>query len=110
VQNDGDCSKVTPVSQLLNYRRELFHYRALCAFFWMVDLEEKLSQLVAYRRRSPPDDNAIGNLLLDIGRLHVERHESQKALDALHEALAIFERLGLQDRVRDSKVWVRARF
>ena len=34
-QTDGDYSKVAPVSQLLNYRRELFRDRALCAFFWL---------------------------------------------------------------------------
>ena len=160
-QTDGDYSKVAPVSQLLNYRRELFHDRALCALFWLDpetvaylmqkardfwsfrsgtayfleveevpanlavgalreeseastrwsgDLEEKLSQLAAYRRKSPADDNAIGNLLLDVGRLHTERRELEKALDSLHEAMAIFARLGLEDRVRDTKVWLARAF
>jgi tetratricopeptide (TPR) repeat protein len=160
-QTGDDYSKVAPVSQLLNYRRELFRDRALCAFFWLDpetvaylmqkardfwsfrsgtvyflevedapanravgalreeseattrwagDLEEKLSLLAAYRRKSPADDNAIGNLLLDIGRLHTQRHESEKALDPLHEALATFSRLGLEDRVRDTKVWLARAF
>ena len=160
-QTGGDYSKVSPVSQLLNYRRELFRDRALCALFWLDpetvaylmrkardfwsfrsgtvyfleveeapdnravgslreeskattrwsgDLEEKLSLLAAYRRKSPADDNAIGNLLLDIGRLYVERHESEKALDALHEALMTFERLGLKERVRDTKGWLASAF
>jgi tetratricopeptide (TPR) repeat protein len=159
-QTDGDYSKVAPVSQLLNYRRELFHDRAICAFFWLNpetvpylrqnardfwafrsgtanfleveaqtsrvsgilrqereattrwsgDLEEKLGQLVAYRRKSPPDNNAIGNLLLDIGRLHTQRHESERALERLHEALAIFETLALEDKVRDSKLWLARAF
>jgi tetratricopeptide (TPR) repeat protein len=159
-QTDGDSSKVAPVSQLLNYRRELFHDRALCAFFWLDletvpylrrnardfwafrsgtayfleteaptdrvsgalrqekeptprwsgDLEEKLTQLAAYRRKSPPDDNAIGNLLLDIGRLYAERHELERALEKLHEALTIFESLALEDKVRDAKVWLAGTF
>ena len=160
-QTGGDYSKVSPVSQLLNYRRELFRDRALCALFWLDpetvaylmrkardfwsfrsgtvyfleveeapdnravgslreeskattrwsgDLEEKLSLLAAYRRKSPADDNAIGNLLLDVGRLHTQRHESEKALDSLHEAMAIFSRLGLKDRVRDTKVWLARAF
>ncbi len=159
-ETQGDYSKVASVSQLLNYRRELFHDRALCAFFWLDPetvpylrqnardfwafrsgtaffletetpthrphwslghenfgwtgpydyLEQKLSQLAAYRRRSPPDDNAIGNLLLDIGRLHAQRHESQSALEWLHEALAIFEALSLEDKVRESKLWIARTF
>ncbi len=160
-QTGGDYSKVSPVSQLLNYRRELFRDRALCALFWLDpetvaylmqkardfwsfrsgtvyfleveevpanravgamreesqattrwagDLEEKLSLLAAYRRKSPADDNAIGNLLLDIGRLHTQRHGSEKALDSLHEAMATFARLGLEDRVRDTKVWLARAF
>jgi len=159
-ETQGDYSKVASVSQLLNYRRELFHDRALCAFFWLDletvpylrqnardfwafrsgtayfleteaatdrvpgaprqerepttrwagDLEEKLSQLAAYRRKSPPDDNAIGNLLLDIGRLYAERYESERALATLHEALAIFERLALEDKVCDAKTWLARTF
>ena len=176
-QTEGDYSKVAPVSQLLNYRRELFRDRALCAFFWLDpetvaylmqrardfwsfrsgtayflepgtatrrlevtapasiivtyaktiadgalrqereattrwsrDLEEKLSQLAAYRRKSPADENAIGNLLLDIGRLHTQRHELQTALDSLHEALRTFERQGLEDKVRDTKIWLARAF
>jgi len=176
-ETQGDYSKVAPVSQLLNYRRELFHDRALCAFFWLDpetipylrqnardfwafrsgtaffqeaeapadgrqvaapaslrghfsssieagglrqerepttrwsgDLDEKLTQLAAYRRKSPPDDNAIGNLLLDIGRLHAQKHESERALATLHEALAIFERLALEDKVRDAKMWLARAF
>src|SRR5208282_6313721 len=124
-QTSGDSSKVAPVSQLLNYRREFFHDQRLCVLFWLDpetvpyvmqnapdfwsfrsgmaqfldtpaavqsrdsggwqqsapsgrwsgDLEEKLRQLAVYRKKTPPDENAIANLLLDIGRLHVIRTE-----------------------------------
>ena len=155
-QTGGDGSKVAPISQLLNFRRELFHDRNLYTLFWLDpetvpylmqkapdfwsfrsgmpqfadapepsqprdssgwqqsapsgrwsgDLEEKLRQLAVYRRKTPPDENAIANLLLDIGRLHVHRHEPQDAFDSLHEAADIFERLGLRQRVRDVKAWL----
>ncbi len=161
-QTGGDDSKVAPVSQLLNYRRELFHDRALCTFFWLDaetmaylihkapdfwsfrsgtaqfadtpglesvwpdasrgwqestsfdrwggDLQEKLDQLAVYRRKTPPDANAIGNLLLDVGRLHVESHELQKAFDALHEAAAIFEGLKLPRQTSSAKKWLSRAF
>ncbi len=155
-QTGGDSSKVAPVSQLLNYRREYFHDQRLCVLFWLDpetvpylmqnspdfwsfrsglarftdapapaqprdtsgwqqsaplalssgDLEEKLRQLGVYRKKTPPDENAIANLLLDIGRLHVSRHEPQGAFANLHEAENIFERLGLKQRVRDVKTWL----
>ena len=159
-QTSGDTSKVAPVSQLLNYRREYFHDRCVCALFWLDpetvpylmqnapdfwsfrsgmaqftdtieelrpqdssgwqhsvpsgrwsgDLEEKLRQLSTYRKKTPPDENAIANLLLDIGRLHVNRHEPQDAFDALREAEDIYERLGLRQRVSDAKTWLSRAF
>jgi tetratricopeptide (TPR) repeat protein len=154
-QTGGDSSKVAPISQLLNYRREYFRDNCLCALFWLDpesvayvmqkapdfwsfrsgvaqfldssvaaatesrdrsgwqqsepsgrwsgDLAEKLQQLAAYRRKTPPDENAIGNLLLDIGRLYVHRHEFQDAFDALHEAEAIFKRLKLPRQISSTK-------
>ena len=66
---------------------------------WSGDMEEKLRQLAVYRKKTPPDENAIANLLLDIGRLHVNRHESQDAFDTLQEAEVIFVMLGLRQRV-----------
>lgn len=155
-QTGGDSSKVAPVSQLLNYRREYFHDHSLCVLFWLDpetvpylmqkapdfwsfrsgmaqfadttealrprdssgwqesapsgrwsgDLEEKLRQLAIYRKKTPPDENAIANLLLEIGRLHVNRHESQDAFDTLQEAAGKFERLGLQERVSQAKIWL----
>jgi tetratricopeptide (TPR) repeat protein len=155
-QTGGDNSKVAPISQLLNFRRELFHDRSLYALFWLDpetvpylmqkapdfwsfrsgmaqfadatealgprdasgwqqsapsgrwsgDLEEKLRQLAVYRKKTPPDENAIANLLLDIGRLHVNRHEAQEAFDTLHEAEDIFARLGLQQGDSQAKTWL----
>ena len=159
-QTGGDSSKVAPVSQLLNYRREFFRDQRLCVLFWLDpetvpyvmqnapdfwsfrsglaefadtteaillressawqqsepsgrwsgDLEEKLRQLAVYRRKTPPDENAIANLLLDIGRLHVIRYESQDAFETLHEAEDIFARLGLRQRVRNVKTWLSSAF
>jgi tetratricopeptide (TPR) repeat protein len=154
-QTGGDSSKVAPISQLLNYRREYFRDKRLCALFWLDpesvayvmqkapdfwsfrsgvaqladtseaaaiqargstgrqhsepsgqwpgDLAEKLQQLAAYRKKIPPDENAVGNLLLDIGRLYVHRHEFQDAFDALHEAEEIFERLKLPRQITSVK-------
>src|SRR5207244_2213530 len=132
-----DGSAPAPVSQRLNYGREMFRREAICALFWidpettrylaewardfwsfrsgtaqfeaeqrelgarseprgerqasapgsrwLGDLEEKLDQLAIYRAQSPPDESAIASLLLDIGRIRVERHELQPAFEALHE-------------------------
>ena len=159
-QTAGDNSKVAPVSQLLNYRREYFRDYSLCVLFWLDpetvpyvmqnapdfwsfrsgmaqfadtpaavpsrddsgwqqsapsglplgDLEEKLRQLAVYRKKTPPDENAIANLLLDIGRLHVNRNELQDALDTLHEAEDIFTRLKLPRRTSDVKTWLSRAF
>jgi hypothetical protein len=156
-----------PVSQRLNYGREVFHRKAICALFWidpetmsnlmnwsrdfwsfrsgtaqfageavsvqftlttpgdadspsgesgwqtkepstrwLGDLEEKLQQLVAYRHKSPPDENAVASLLLEIGRLRAQRHELQQGLEALHEAEEIFERLGNRRQTRNVKAWL----
>jgi len=157
-QTDGDLSKVASVSQLLNYRRELFRDRTLCALFWLDpetvaylmekapdfwsfrsgtaqfedepqespsrlaprlewqvstnssrwlgDLEEKLHQLAIYRAKSPPDESAIASLLLDIGRIQTEKHQLQAALEALHEAEGLFERLGNRRQLRNVKTWL----
>ena len=146
-ETGGDNSKVAPISQLLNYRREFFRDRSVRALFWLDpetvpyimqyapdfwsfrsglarfadavtteaiqqretsgwqqtetperfagDLEEALQQLATYRKKSPPDENAIANLLLGLGQLYLQRHELQNAFDALHEADGIFERLKL---------------
>ena len=154
-QTGGDSSKVAPIAQLLNYRREYFRDKRLWALFWLDpesvayvmqkapdfwsfrsgvaqladsseaaaiqargstgrqqiepsgrwagDLAEKLQQLAAYRKKIPPDENAVGNLLLDIGRLYVDRHEFQDAFDALHEAEAIFDRLKLTLQISSVK-------
>ncbi len=154
-QTGGDSSKVAPISQLLNYRREYFRDKRLWALFWLDletvpyvmqkapdfwsfrsgmarfadtsgtaaieardsrarrqsepsgrragDLAEKLRQLAAYRKKIPPDENAVGNLLLNIGRLHVDRHEFQDAFDALHEAEEVFERLKLTRQISSVK-------
>jgi len=63
------------------------------------DLEERLRQLAVYRKKTPPDENAIANLLLDIGGLRVNGHELQEAFANLHEAEDIYERLGLRQQV-----------
>src|SRR5262249_25261549 len=141
----ADGQKPAPVTQILNFRREVFRDRSICAFFWLVpetaaylsthapdfwsfragsvrfsgtgaapaqevrksdrleqsdfqdrwsgDLEEKLSQLAAYRRRSPPDESAIGNLLLEIGSAQLNAYHVEAAFDALHDAEEIFGRL-----------------
>ena len=152
-----DDSGPAPVSQRLNYGREVFQHKAVCALFWidpetmrylmnssrdfwsfrsgtaqfpdtpsdvelrsgeggwqtmapstrwLGDVEEKLEQLAAYRQKSPPDESAIASLLLDIGRLRVERRESQQAFEALHEAEEIFERLGNRRHTGDVKAWL----
>ena len=157
-ETGGDLSKVASVSQLLNYRRELFRERALCALFWLDpetvaylmqkapdfwsfrsgtaqfedqprqsraspelrpewqtntpgsrwlgDLEEKLHQLAIYRAKSPPDESAIASLLLDIGRIRSEKYELQAALESLHEAEELFERLGSRLQLHDVKRWL----
>ena len=160
LQTAGDNSRVAPVSQLLNYRREYFRDQRLCVLFWLdpetvpyvmqnapdfwsfrsgmarfgdtVDasqvrdssgwqqsapsglssgeLEERLRQLAVYRKKTPPDENAIANLLLDIGRLHVNRHEFQDAFNMLHEAESIFETLGLRQRVSAVRTWLSRAF
>jgi len=159
-QTGGDSAKVAPISQLLNFRRELFHDRSLYTLFWLDpetvpylmqkapdfwsfrsgmaqftetsdamqqrdssgwqqsapsgrwsgDLEEKLRQLAVYRKKTPPDENAIANLLMDIGGLYVNRHEPQDAFDALHEAEDIFARSGLRQRVSLVKTWLSRAF
>jgi tetratricopeptide (TPR) repeat protein len=146
-ETGGDDSKVAPVSQLLNFRREFFRDQSVRALFWLDpetvpyimqnapdfwsfrsgmarftdtfgaeamqprdsgawqqseasqrfagDLDEKLQQLASYRKKSPPDENAIANLLLDLGQLYLRRYDLQNAFDALHEAEGTFERLKL---------------
>lgn len=159
-QTGGDSSKVAPVSQLLNYRREYFHDQRLCVLFWLYpetvpyltqnspdfwsfrsgmplfidnppvaqlpassgwqqsepsdrwsgDLEEMLRQLAAYKQRNPPDENAIANLQLEIGRIHVHRHEPDKAFDVLRKAANTFVRLGLRNQVRLVNTWLSRAF
>ncbi|HEV2378746.1 MAG TPA: tetratricopeptide repeat protein, partial [Terriglobia bacterium] len=154
----SDGSGPAPVSQRLNYGREIFRRQAICALFWidpettrylaerardfwsfrsgtaqfddtaaetgvnseprgewqtgtpgsrwLGDLQEKLDQLAVYRSKSPPDESAIASLLLDLGRIRVERHELQPAFEALHEADEIFERLGDRRRLSTVKRWL----
>jgi tetratricopeptide (TPR) repeat protein len=153
----GDVSGPAPVSQRLNYGRELFRRQAICALFWigpettrylaersrdfwsfrsgtaqfqgeagelglrqesrgewqdasglrwLGDLQEKLDQLAVYQSKSPPDESAIAGLLLDIGRLRVERYEVQSGLEALHEAEDTFERLSNRRQLRNAKAWL----
>ncbi len=77
---------------------------------WSGDLKEKLSQLEVYRKKSPPDENAVADLQLDIGRLHLQQHRMQAGFEALYEALEIFERLKLRSKVRDAKLWLARAF
>ena len=48
-QTGGDSSKVAPVSQLLNYRREYFHDQRLCVLFWLDP------ETVPYLMQNAPD-------------------------------------------------------
>jgi len=73
---------------------------------WLGDLDEKLSQLAFYRQKSPPDESAVGSLLVDIGRLRVERLELQQAFEALDEAEEIFERLADRRQLRNARTWL----
>src|SRR5207249_11643785 len=73
---------------------------------WLGDLEEKLDQLAIYRAKSPPDESAIASLLLDIGRIGVERHQLQPAFEALHEAEQTFARLGNRRQLSSAKTWL----
>ena len=153
-----DGSAPAPVSQRLNYGREMFRREAICALFWidpettrylaerardfwsfrsgtaqfgdeqrelgarseprgewqasapgsrwLGDLEEKLDQVAIYRAKSPPDESAIASLLLDIGRIRVQRHELQPAFDALHEAEETFARLGNRQQLSNADTWL----
>ncbi|MGH9404923.1 MAG: tetratricopeptide repeat protein [Terriglobia bacterium] len=154
-ETEAGGSGPAPVSQRLNYGRELFRREAICVLFWidpetsrylaerardfwsfrsgsaqfesdrgetsqeprgewqaesgsrwLGDLQEKLDQLSVYRSKSPPDEGAIASLLLDIGRLRVERHETQEAFEALHEAEEIFGRLGNPHQLSNAKTWL----
>src|SRR5579871_649601 len=62
-------------------------------------LHEKMEQLAVYRAKSPPDEHAVADLLLDIGRIRINKYDLQAALAALHEGEALFERLGDQQRL-----------
>src|SRR5439155_755090 len=73
---------------------------------WLGDLEEKLDQLAIYRAKSPPHESAIASLLLDIGRIRVERHELQPAFEALDQAEQTFARLGNRRQLRSAKTWL----
>src|SRR6266571_2479977 len=153
-----DGSGPAPVSQRLNYGREMFRRQAICAVFWidpettrylaerardfwsfrsgtaqfeaerreldarseprgewqtsapgsrwLGDRSEELDQLAIYRAKSPPDESAIASLLLDIGRIGVERHELQPAFEALHEAEQTFARLGNRRQLSSAKTWL----
>src|SRR2546425_39345 len=161
-QTRNEGVRVAAVAQRLNFRRELFRDRGICAFFWINpesvaylsryapdfwsfragtaqfedlrggsispttgfqrqeeapargfragDLEENLKQLAIYRKKSPADENAIGNLLIEVGQLYFRRHEIQKALGVLHEALAIFRRLDLPGQVGLARTWLARAF
>src|SRR2546426_8057210 len=161
-QTRNEGVRVAAVAQRLNFRRELFRDRGICAFFWINpesvaylsryapdfwsfragtaqfedlrggsispttgfqrqeeapargfragDLEENLKQLAIYRKKSPADENAIGNLLIEVGRLYFARHKVQKALDVLHEALAIFARLDLPRQIGLARTWLARAF
>jgi tetratricopeptide (TPR) repeat protein len=158
IETAADGSAPAPVSQRLNYGRELFRREAICALFWidpettrylaerardfwsfrsgtaqfdaepgeqnapteprgewqtgapssrwLGDLQEKLDQLAVYRSKSPPDESAIASVLLDVGRIRVERRELQPAFEALHEAEEILERLGNRRQLRMVKTWL----
>ncbi len=157
VETAADGTSPAPVSQRLNYGRELFRREAICALFWidpettrylaerardfwsfrsgtaqfdggddsgaragpqgewqaagsgsrwLGDLEEKLDQLAAYRSKSPPDESAIASLLLEIGRIRVNRNELQAAFEALDEADEMFGRLGNQRQLSSAKTWL----
>lgn len=144
-----------PVSQRLNYGREVFRHQVICALFWIDpetsrylaerardfwsfrsgtsqfddgpcepgapsevrgdwqseagssrwhgDLQEKLSQLAAYRSKSPRDESSIASLLLEIGRIRTEQHDLQAALEALHDAEETFDRLGNRRQLSNVK-------
>ncbi|MCL5055015.1 MAG: tetratricopeptide repeat protein [Firmicutes bacterium] len=147
IESGDNQSQIADACLLLNYHREIFLEKAICAFFWIDretaaylannardfwsfrtgvsdgvsdftdelagnsrhlsdfisqkespvlvfgDLNEKLERLAAYRGKTPQDENAVGNLLLDIGILYYQKRDLQNAVDYLNQAAAAFKHL-----------------
>jgi tetratricopeptide (TPR) repeat protein len=143
IESGDNQSQIADACLLLNYHREIFLEKAICAFFWIDretaaylannardfwsfrtgvsdftdelvgnsghlsdfisqkespvlvfgDLKEKLKRLAAYRSKTPQDENAVGNLLLDIGILYYQKRDLQNAIDYLNQAAAAFKHL-----------------